>query len=144
MALLRCTLRPVRPDTRRLVWIISLVLIPVVKSKESRRGWRGMTTPSKAAVPAPPPNAVDGTLHLVGPGPDGGKAVGGGETEVVMAVNAETGLAHVFYLFFEVTDEGGVLLRDCIAHGVRYVHGSGTGLYDGLYHLLQEGQLCPG
>ena len=55
MALLGWTVIPVRSATRRLVRVISRVLMPVVRPKRSFRVWMAITTSSREAFPARSP-----------------------------------------------------------------------------------------
>ena len=93
MALLRCTWMPVTCDTSRLVGQSRRVLMPVGQVEVSRaRVLHGHDDFFQGAVAGPFAEAVDGAFDLAGPFLHGGQAVGHGQAQVVVAMDAEDDL----------------------------------------------------
>ena len=90
----------------------------------------------EARVPGALAEAVDRDLDLPRARLDGGQGVRRGEAQVVVAVDADRGVAAD--PVHDPADEGTELGRDRVAHGVRDVDRGGTGLHDGLVHVEQE------
>jgi hypothetical protein len=83
-------------------------------------------------------DAVDGTLDLPGAGLDAGQAVGDGQAQVVMTVNADDGLRDVRHPLRERADDLRELGRHGVADGVGDVHRGGAGLDSGLDDVAEE------
>src|SRR3990167_8675847 len=97
----------------------------------------------EGGVACPFAYSVYGTFYLGSPGLYGGKRIGNGQSQVVVAVNAYGGFAYVPNLFYEILNQPGEFLRYCVSHGVGDVDHGGPGVYYRLYHLAQEFGLCP-
>src|SRR5207302_899192 len=96
----------------------------------------------EGAVAGPFTNAVDGALDLPGAFLDRGQTVGDGETEIVVAMNAQYDLVDAAHVLLEVADGGGVLLGDGVANGVGDVdrrRAGGDHLLDDFREKLQLG-----
>ena len=88
--------------------------------------------------------AVDGALDLAGALLQGGQAVGDGQAQVVVAVDAEDDLVDAADVLLQVADGRGVLLGHGVADGVGDVDRGGAGLDGLLDHLGEEVQLGAG
>ena len=75
---------------------------------------------------------------------DGGEAVGDGQAQVVVAVDADDGLVDAADVLFEMGDGGGVLAGHGVADGVGDVDRGGAGLDDALDDLGEEVELGAG
>ena len=83
-------------------------------------------------------DAVDRALDLPGAGLAGGQAVGDGQAQVVVAVDADDGLADVRHALAEGADDAGVLGGRGVADGVGDVDRGRAGLDGGLDDLAEE------
>ena len=76
-------------------------------------------------------DAVDGALDLPGAGEDGGEGIGGGEAEVVVAVDADDRAVDVGDFAADGRDEFEEFGRRRVADGVGDIDGDGAGVNDG-------------
>ncbi len=81
--------------------------------------------------------AVDGAFDLAGAFLEGGQAVGDGQAQVVVAMDAQDDLVDAADILLEVANGRGVLLGDGVADGVGNVDRGGAG-GDGLFDDLGE------
>lgn len=79
-------------------------------------------------------NAAQRNLCLAHAHAEGGKRVGHGKAEVVVAVHAEDGLVAVGRVLDDVVKQRGVFLRLGHSHGIGQIDGAGPGLDGGLDH----------
>ena len=79
-------------------------------------------------------NTIDGDLALAGPGKKSGHCVGGGHTEVVVAMGRDDSLVNPIHIVNKILDLSGVLGRETVACRVRNIHDRGPGLDGRLNH----------
>ena len=79
-------------------------------------------------------HAIDCHLALAGAGKKAGHGVGGGHTEVVVAMGRYDSLVNPVHIVNKVLDLGGVLGRETVACRVRNIHDRGPGLDGRLDH----------
>ena len=79
-------------------------------------------------------HAIDCHLALAGAGKKTGHGVGGGHTEVVVAMGRDDSLVNPVHIVNKVLDLGGVLGRETVACRVRNIHDRGPGLDGRLDH----------
>lgn len=79
-------------------------------------------------------NTIDGDLALAGPGKKSGHCVGGGHTEVVVAMGRDDSLVNPIHIVNKILDLGGILGRKAVACRVRNIHDRGPGLDGCLNH----------
>ena len=126
MALLRCTTRPLMRATRREDLTISRVFNPHSKLAEKIAArFEGHDDFLHGGVAGALADAVDGAFDLARPVADGGERIGHRQTEIVVAMDADDGLAGSEFRhgIVKMLDERAVLVRHGPAHGVGNVHG---------------------
>ena len=90
------------------------------------------------AVARPFAEAVDRAFDLPGPGLDGRQAVGHGQAEIVVAVDADHGLVDVRHAIAESADDVAHVGRRGVADRVGNVDRGGAGVDGRLDHLAEE------
>ena len=83
-------------------------------------------------------DAIDRAFDLARAVFDAGQAVGHGQAEIVVAVNADHGLIDVGHAFFERANDIAVLRRRGVANRVGNVDGGGAGRDGGFDDLAEE------
>ena len=90
------------------------------------------------------PESVNGTFNLVGTGQGRSQAVGDSEPQVIMAMYGEYGLVHIRDVIADVPDQGGVLLGNRVAHGIRNIDGGGSRSDNTFYYTVHKLRLRAG
>jgi len=88
-------------------------------------------------VSGPFPDAVDRALHLPGARADGGERVGHRQPQIVVAMDGDDRIAHVFHTIEQEGDEAPELFGNSVADRVGNIDGDGAGVNHGGNHLNQ-------
>ena len=91
----------------------------------------------QGCVTGPFPDPVDGTLHLAGTRLNGGQGVRNSQSQVVVTVNGQDSLTHIWDPVPDGGDEVPELIGYGVSHRVRDVDGLRTGLYNSLYDFAK-------
>ena len=124
--------------TSRLVGTSRWVSMPVSALVEVAAGAQGHDDLFQRAVAGPFADAVDRALDLPGAGLDGGQAVGHGQAQVVVAVDADHRLVDVGHALAERCDHAAHVGGRGVADRVGDVDGGGAGV-DGRLDDLGRG-----
>jgi len=88
-------------------------------------------------VSGPFPDAVDRALHLPGARADGGERIGHRQPQIVVAVDGDDRIAHVFHTIEQKGDEAAELFGNGVADRVGNIDGDGARVNHGGNHLSQ-------
>jgi len=88
-------------------------------------------------------DAVNGDLHLPGAILDGSYGVGGGHTEIIVAMHGNYRLVDIIHVLFQVADLGAEFIGGAVAGGVGDIDVAGARSDHGLDHLSEIGIVGP-